>query len=150
MPQLSDIKQLQQPFPNFLLHFIADLYMISKCKFTATLECLLEGNLSSVLSLINAGVLGNSPNLLSLSITSLNSYSKEELIATAFQFYKRHHHNPLYNLSISLKAQPAIDAGRVHRASFTQAFQQVTEGYLGIFEGPPNHLRFPYKMSTIN
>ena len=92
MPQLSDIKQLQQPFP---LHFIADIYTISKCYFTATLECLLEGNLSSVLSLINAGVLGNSPNLLSLSIASLNSYSKEELIATAFQFYKKPPPQPL-------------------------------------------------------
>ena len=149
-PQLCDIEQLQQPFPNFPPHFIADLYTISKCNFTATLECLLEGNLSSVLSLINGGVLGNSPDLLSLSITSLDSDSKEELIATAFQFYKRHHYNPLYDLSISLKAQPAIDAGGVRRAFFTQVFQQVAEGYLGIFEGPPNRLRPAYKMSTIN
>ena len=72
------------------------------------------------------------------------------LIATAFQFYKRHNHSPLYNLSISLKAQPAIGAGRVHRAIFAQVLQQVAEGYLGISEGPPNHLRLPYKMSKIN
>ena len=150
-PLLCDIEQLQQPFPNFPPQFIADLYTISKC-FTATLECLLEGNLSSVLSLINAGVLGNSPEILSLSLTSLQDDpdNKEELIAAAFQFYKRHHHNPLYDLSISLKAQPAIDAGGVRRAFFTEIFQQVAEGYLGIFEGPPNRLRPAYKMSTIN
>ena len=98
-------------FPNFPPQFIVDLYTISKCNFTATLECLSEGNLSSVLSFINAGVLGNSPDILSLSLKSLqvDSDNKEKLIATAFQFYKRHHHNPLYDLSISLKAQPAID-----------------------------------------
>ena len=49
--QICDIEQLQRPFPNFPPQFISDLYMISRCNFTATLECLLEGNLSCVLIL---------------------------------------------------------------------------------------------------
>ena len=84
-----DIKRLQQPFPNFPPEFTADLYTVSKHDFTATLECLLEGNLSSVLSLINTGVLGDPPDLLSISFTRLDS-DKDELVASVFQFYKKH------------------------------------------------------------
>ena len=49
---VSDIKQLQQLFPNFPPNFIANLYTLSKYDFTATLDCLLDGNLSAVLALI--------------------------------------------------------------------------------------------------
>ena len=143
----SDIKQLQQPFPNYPQKFIEDLYTVSKYDFTATLECLLDGNLSAVLTLMNDKVLGGSPDL-SISVASLED--KDELIASAFQFYKKYHHHPLCDLSITLKTQPAIDAGGVRRAFFTKIFEHVAGGYMGIFEGPPNRLRPSYKMSTLN
>ena len=58
---------------------------MSKYDFTATLDCLLDGNLSAVLTLINDKVLEGSPDL-SISINNLDN--KGELIASAFQFYK--------------------------------------------------------------
>ena len=100
-----------------------------------------------MLALINDKVLGGSPDL-SISINSLDN--KDELIASAFQFYKKHQHYPLCDLSITLQMQPAIDAGGVRRAFFTKIFDHLAGGYMGIFEGPPNRIRPSYKMSTLN
>ena len=78
-----------------------------------------------MLALINDKVLGGSPDL-SMSINSVDN--KDELIASAFQFYKKHHHYPLCDFSITLQTQPAVDAGGVRRAFFTKIFNHLVGG----------------------
>ena len=56
----GDIQQLQEAFPNFPIEFILMFYSISD-DFVATLECLLKGDLHSVLSFMKDHVLKNNP-----------------------------------------------------------------------------------------
>ena len=148
----TDIQQLTEPFPNFPEQFITTLYAIADCDFVATLDCLLKGDLPSVLSLVKDNVMRIDP----INYNSTNIYvpaeSTEEFdwAIAAFSFYKSHKFNPRSDINVMLGGQPAIDIGGVRRTFFSVVYEKVASGYLNMFEGPRTRLRPVFRMSVLN
>lgn len=145
----SDIQQLQEPFPNFPAQFISTLYSISNCDFVATLDCLLKGDLPSILNLVRLNVMKNetdgSPN-----IHVPETDEGHDWAIAAFSFYKSSRFNPKSEVNVVLGGQPAIDVGGVRRTFFSIVYEKVVSGYLDMFEGPIMRLRPAFKISVLN
>ena len=150
----NDVQQLTDPFPNFPELFISTLYSITNCDFIATFECLLRGDLASVLALVK-------DNMMRIDLVNYDSpsiyvpaaaQSTEEFDwpIAAFAFYKSHRFNPKNDVTIILGRQPAIDIGGVRRTFFSVVYEKVAAGYLNMFEGPCTRLRPVFRMSVLN
>ena len=150
----NDVQQLIDPFPNFPEQFISTLYSITNCDFIETFECLLRGDLASVLTLVK-------DNMMRIDLVNYDSPSIHVPAATqsteefdwpiaAFAFYKSHRFNPKNDVSVILGRQPAIDIGGVRRTFFSVVYDKVAAGYLDMFEGPCTRLRPVFRMSVLN
>ena len=112
----GDIQQLQEAFPNFPIEFILMLYSISD-DFVATLECLLKGDLHSVLSFMKGNILKNNPTAYNSPIIHAPAEEKD-WAATAFMYYKSCRFNLRSEVNVIVEGQLAVDIGGVCRTFF--------------------------------
>ena len=143
----SDVQQLQEPFPYFPAQFVTMLYNISNnCDFVATFDCLLQGDLQSVLSLIKRNVLKYDPT--NSNIPNIHVPAEEcDWAIAAFSYYKSCRFNPKSELNIIIVDLPAIDAGEVRRTFFLSCMRKLSlvtwtylKGHANAYEQRSNYL----------
>ena len=146
---LSDVQQLQEAFSNFPPQFISVLYSITNCDFVETFDCLLKGDLLSILNLVKTNLMksdaDDTPN-----IRVPGSCDEHDWPIAAFSFYKSSRFEAKAGVNVILGGQPAIDIGGVRRTFFSIVYEKVISGYLDMFEGPSRRLRPAFKISILN
>ena len=122
------------------------LYNVSNCDFVATFDCLLQGYLQSVLSLVKGNVLKCDPTNSNIPNVHVPAEECDWAIAT-FSYYKSCRFNPKCELNIIIENRPAIDAGGVCQTFFLSCMRKlslVTWVYL------KGRLRPAFKLSVLN
>ena len=78
--------------------------------------------------------------------------SEEDQTESAIAFYKQGKFDKSSGVRVSIRGQPAIDAGGVSRQFFAVVFSQLARTDLGfsIFEGLPLRLRPVFKASVLS
>ena len=143
---LNEVQQLQEAFSNLPPEFISTVYSIAKCDFVATVDCLIKGDLLSLLSLVKLSLIDSEAD----DAPSIHIPEEQDWAIAAFSFYKSSRFDSGRAINVILGQQPAIDAGGVRRTFFSAVYEKVIMGYLDMFEGPHNRLRPTFKISVLN
>ena len=143
---LNEVQQLQEAFSNLPPEFISTVYSIAKCDFVATVDCLIKGDLLSLLSLVKLSLIDSEAD----DAPSIHIPEEQDWAIAAFSFYKSSRFDSGRAINVILGQQPAIDAGGARCTFFSAVYEKVIMGYLDMFEGPHNRLRPTFKISVLN
>ena len=144
----SNIARLKEIFHGLTDKQLRYIYNLSG-SVSKAMECLLEGpSIESMCNLVTSQMtLDDSPR-----IRLEKGDTEEDWTESALAFYKQGKFVKSSGLRVSIRGQPAIDAGGVRRQFFAVVFSQLARTDLGfsVFEGFPSRLRPVFKASILS